>query len=133
MGCLEMFCPTQSRLSLFQISVTRRDLFETGLMVRRCLHDHSSGSYPTGQSRLGGYHQHLAPYLLIFPLETEHTELQEDMTQSTRKHDHLISQSSCAELGQLRWPSPALDSKHYSACTLNIRVIEVNKTWHDSG
>lgn len=92
---------------------------------------HSSGSYPAGQSRFGGYHQHLAPSFLIFPLGTEHTELQEDMTQSTRKHDHLISQSSCAELGQLQWLSSALDSKHSSACTLNI--IEVNMTWHDSG
>lgn len=122
---------SESSLSLFQIYETRRDLLETEPMVRACLHDHSSGSYPAGQSRLGGYHQHLAPSLLIFPLGTEHTELQEDMTQSTFKHDHLISQSSCAELGQLQWPSSALDSKHSSSCTLNI--IEVNKTWHDSG
>lgn len=80
-----MLSHSESSLSLFQISETRRDLLETEPMVRRCSHDHSSGSYSAGQSRLGGYHQHLAPYLLIFPLGIEHTELQEDMTHSTRK------------------------------------------------
>lgn len=94
-------------------------------MVRCFKHDHSSDSILLdSRVRFRDCNYHLTNIIIHNP--------QEDTVrlQLPVRHDHLISQSSCTELGQSQWSSSVLDSKHSSACRLNI--TKVNKTRHDS-